>query len=164
MRKVALIGIFLLCGCGVVQQAQLNSSAKRAQEEIQNKCFFNMHVSPKEAQAWANVGEQSKQCSEGISEPWPKDKMMEISQCFSVLLDKKVKSVSYSATAYQNYMKDRTASHEQYAVGEIGWDDLNAKSAERMENYFKKGTGGSYFSFASCGNDVLAREVMPNYQ
>lgn len=164
MRKIAFMGIFLLCGCGVAQQTQLNSSAKRAQEEIQNKCSFYMHVSPKEAQAWASVGEQSKQCPKGISEPWPKDKMMEISQCFSVLLDKKVRPVAYSATAYQAYMKNRTQSHEQYAAGDIGWDELGAKSAERMERYFKKGKGGSYFSFASCGNEVLAREVMPNYQ
>lgn len=158
------MGIFLLCGCGVVQQAQLNSSAKRAQEEIQNKCSFYMHVSPKEAQAWALAGEQSKQCSKGISEPWPKDKMMEISRCFSAILDKKVKPVAYSAIGYQAYMKDRTQSHEQYAAGDIGWDELGARSAERMESYFKKGKGGSYFSFASCGNEVLAREVMPNYQ
>ena len=80
------------------------------------------------------------------------------------ILDKKVKPVAYSATAYQAYMKDRTQSHEQYAAGDIGWDELGARSAERMEGYFKKGKGGSYFSFASCGNEVLAREVMPNYQ
>jgi len=156
--------LLVLTACGAVHQAQLNAASQRAQQEIQGKCSFYMNVSPKEARAWIAAGEQSQQCSAGISEPWPKDKMMEISQCFTDILNGQVKPVAYSGTAFQKYMDDRINSHKEYADGKIGWDELGIRSAERMQNYFKNGKGGSYFSFASCGNEVLAREVMPTYQ
>lgn len=156
--------LFLLSGCGAVHQAQLNSAAQKAQQEIQNKCSFYTSVSPKEAQAWITAGEQSQQCAAGISEPWPKEKMMEISQCFTDILDQKVKPVAYSGKAYQKYMDERISSHKQYAAGEIRWDELGARSAERMQDYFKNGKDGSYFNYASCHNEVIAREVFPTYQ
>lgn len=156
--------LLVLTGCGAIHQAQLNAALQRSQQEIQRKCPVYINVSSQEVRAWMAAGEQSQQCSAGISEPWPKDEIMAISQCFTDILNGQVKPTAYSDTAFQKYMNDRINSHKDYADGKIGWDELGARSAERNQDYFKNGKGGSYFNYASCSNEILMREVMPAYQ
>jgi len=164
MKKYAfLICLLTLAGCGTVQQAQLNSASQKAQLEIAQQCGPLLDLSAEESAAWQALKNDTS-CSAGIPEPWPQDKMMEISQCNAKKLNAKIKPVTYSPKRFSEYMAARESGHRQYAQGKVSWEEANVATMQRLENYFKNATGGSYYEWAKCSNGVINRVVMPAYQ
>ncbi len=163
MKKLVLVSFLVLTGCGAVQQAQINSGAKKAQIEIVEKCDFLLRFSDKEAMAWMNAKEPMTQCAAKYKKPWPQDKMLEISRCGTEVMSTKIRPVSHSKAKFDKMMKARQSEHEQYASGQIGWDELDELGMVRLDNYFNDANNGSYFSYANCHNAAFQKNVFPAY-
>ena len=162
----SIFSIMMLTACGAVQQAQLKVAANDVQAEIQQNCSLLTSVSPQEASAWLQSNEEGEKCASGISEPWPKEKIIEISDCLTPVLEQRFKPVSFSKSAFQKYMKDRRKSHEDYAQEKIGWEELTRLSSQRQVNYFTqamKSGSGSYYNWAQCRNQAFRNHIPSSY-
>lgn len=166
MKKFILLTLSstLLVGCGAVQQARLDSGLQQAAKASED-CFYYAHVPQQEANAWikSSKDESIKQCSAGLSEPWPREKMMEISQCATAYFNKNIKPYVHSQSRFKEYMDAREKSHRDYADGKISWEELERLADNRWADYIGNANAGSLYTTVQCRNAALQQFVMPTY-
>ena len=165
MKRLALfIALTLsLSACGTVQQAQLKSAVIEAKADIANQCFILAQMSPKEVSSWQRTAKEIEPCTKGIPEPWPKNKVMDASNCIEAAMKTHILPVSYSRKSFQTYLTERKAEHQAYADGKIDWSTLEQKGKDRQDRYFSSSPTGSYFNYANCHNNILSTKVFPAY-
>ncbi|MBI1246877.1 hypothetical protein GC197_03405 [bacterium] len=156
--------LLLLTGCGVAQQMQLNSAADRAKSEIARQCIYYQYLSKPEAEAWNKAYDMGNAtCSSGDTGPVPRDKMVAMIQCYSDIYMQTIRPVAYSKSAFDRLKSKATKAADEYAAGDITWEDYQTQVADNKSQYLKRGKKGSYFNVASCQNAIVNREIMPVY-
>jgi|GEM_PF-6032232 len=164
MRKIALLlSLVILGGCGVVQNARLNSAANEAQLDIANQCSPLAKISVKEMSVMISNKADFDKCSLGMPDPLPRDKIVEMGKCVDDIFYKKIAPVTYSKSNLTTLLKEKKKIREMYAKGDIDWETFSKSISESITKYLDKGTTGSYFSSVSCGNDIIRAKVMPAY-
>lgn len=166
MNKIALLlSCFILSGCGVVNQMQLNSAMEDAQKQIANECIDHIFLSEKEASAFGQYqNAATAQCQGYESKEWPRDKAVKIANCAREISLKYVRPASYSKQAYDNTRATGKKIVESYANGQISWQDTERQLRENFLKYAKGAKQGSYYRFASCQNNIMSQKVLPTYQ
>jgi hypothetical protein len=144
------------------QRSRLDFLAE-SERQTNAACFYYLFVPPREAAAWKQWNDDVKACTDGFSEPFPRDQMRRISDCGEQLLTEKVKPVTHSPEQFALYMAERSVDHQLYAGGKIEWSDVQDRAKQRFTRYLETGSG-SYAQYADCSNDVLAEKLSPTDQ
>jgi hypothetical protein len=162
MRKNFLLCFTLLAmnGCGVVQQAQLNTGMKQA-EQAALSC--GAQAIPAEiAQAWTQVSEEIGTCPSGTdSNPSPPSKAVEANQCWTKRVNQYVAPVENNKAALNKLLESGRENAEKYKDGKIDRSAVNRGMEIAWQDYTRGKT--SYFKLAQCKNAALQQYVMPSY-
>ena len=157
---------FLLTGCGAVQQAEINSAMQKTQQEVSGNCTFYEWLSQKEAQAWLDAGKDIGQNCKGADKTPSPDRMKEVADCGTKIVNQGVKPVVFSQKEFADLMSARDNEINQYVDGKISWEQETKASNERMGKYFKefrKAGNGSYYLATQCADAIMAKNLPSSY-
>lgn len=161
MKKIAMITVatFCLSGCGVVQQAQLNTGMQKA-NEVANAC---RGVSPEISQAWdIAIKEMQASCPSGTdANPLPPSKSIEADECWASRIKKHVLPVESNVAALNELLAQSREIAEKYQNGQIERITANSQGQAAHNKYMRTHT--SFYKLGQCKNAGLQQHVMPNY-
>lgn len=165
MKKalLPLIALLILSGCGLAQQARLQSGANTAMAEIQSDCMFLPMLSQQEAAAWKRSAKAMEQCEPVVSFEAKNEATQEALNCGERAMRESILPYSYSKPAFEKLLSERKAEYMAYLNGKISNEEAGLKRQQRIMNYMKGGTEGSYQAYASCKIAAMQKNIAPAY-
>lgn len=155
-----------LTACAVVQNAQLQSGAKEAQQMIAEKCGLLLTSSPQESSAWVNTIPKMKICTDGKTEPWDRADAVAVAECGANVMNENIRPYASSKKRFDELMKERAQEYKDYADSKISWEELGDRASQRRREYLRasdESGSGSYFAYSQCHNAIMQEKVYPVY-
>lgn len=158
-----------LSGCGIAQQSQLNSAMEETQKDVSEQCHPLLYLSVDEVRANERSNDKLKSCFAGLSMPWPQNEesFLKASNCAEDVMVSMIRPHSFSKTAFDESLSERSNIHKRYAKSEISWNDFGNASDDRVANYYSKSRSsgnGSYLSYAQCYRNAMVGNLPSHYR
>lgn len=152
-----LLSAFLISGCAAVQQAQLNSGMKQA-EQAMASCGMQS-IPPELKTAWDTVSSESEAVC--LQSPVPPEQAGKQHQCWAGLVNKHVRPIDKKPKALNKLVAKSKEVSISYRDGKLSRNTSNQTMGTALTEYMTK--QASYYDLVQCRNTALQQHVMPSY-